>query len=351
MATETENTFPEPAPVQQEPTLQPAGLSDAVYTVLEGFTLPNDVRKILETAFYGPASTPHPAQQQEPVMWVTVEKGVCASTISANFRHIPDGQYQLYAGPLQNDVVAAIATLKTLGYVYDESKTCREGEQWVAPQPAQQERCYLCDCTGDVHSADGEWRGECPYCNPSEKDPCPHCRTVLGWLVSNEEGDDAFVNNASALAGRHYKGGDPIALGRVLGHIKSLPEERTDYAVHLNHCNIGECEGVSKYGDDDCPALVHDALKTKLSRKPAAWANPTDLQNFDMKVRTNGGPLHTVPLFLEASPAYLRRLTPEELRQVWYDDASVEGGTYVDKLRQVETRFIEKNFTQKSVED
>jgi hypothetical protein len=28
-------------------------LRDAVYTVLEGFTLPHDVRKILETAYYG----------------------------------------------------------------------------------------------------------------------------------------------------------------------------------------------------------------------------------------------------------------------------------------------------------
>jgi len=31
--------------------------------------------------------------------------------------------------------------------------------------------------------------------------------------------------------------------------------------------------------------------------EPVAWANPNDLKNFDMKVRTNGGPLHTVPLY------------------------------------------------------
>ena len=36
-------------------------------------------------------------------------------------------------------------------------------------------------------------------------------------------------------------------------------------------------------------------------------------------------------------------LTDEELRQVWYDDAPVEGGTYIDKLRQVETKLKEKN--------
>ena len=77
--------------------------------------------------------------QQEPVAWVTVEKGVCVSTRSANFKNVPDGQHQLYVGPLQNDVLAAISTLKSLGYVYNESKTCKEGEQWIAPQPAQQE--------------------------------------------------------------------------------------------------------------------------------------------------------------------------------------------------------------------
>jgi len=36
-------------------------------------------------------------------------------------------------------------------------------------------------------------------------------------------------------------------------------------------------------------------------------------------------------------------LTDEELRQVWYDDAPVEGGTYIDKLRQVEAKLKEKN--------
>lgn len=81
---------------------------------------------------------PLPPAQQEPVSWVTVKDGICVSTRSANFSHIPDGQCQLYVGPLQNDVVAAIATLKAIGYVYNESKTCKEGEQWVAPQPAPQ---------------------------------------------------------------------------------------------------------------------------------------------------------------------------------------------------------------------
>jgi hypothetical protein len=36
--------------------------------------------------------------------------------------------------------------------------------------------------------------------------------TVIGWLVSNSEGDDEFVNNPSALKGRHYKGHEPVPL-------------------------------------------------------------------------------------------------------------------------------------------
>ena len=45
------------------------------------------------------------------------------------------------------------------------------------------------------------------------------------------------------------------------------------------------------------------------SNKPVAWVNPNDLQNFDMKVRTNGGPLHTVPLY--TSPPARKPLTDE----------------------------------------
>ena len=69
---------------------------------------------------------------QEPVAWVTVEDGKCISTRSADFRHIADGQYQLYVGPLAYEVPAAIKTLEALGYVYEG------GEQWAAPtaQPA-----------------------------------------------------------------------------------------------------------------------------------------------------------------------------------------------------------------------
>jgi hypothetical protein len=44
----------------------------------------------------------------------------------------------------------------------------------------------------------------------------------------------------------------------------------------------------------------------KVVQEPVAWANPNDLKNFDMKVRTNGGPLHTLPLCLCTPPAAQR---------------------------------------------
>ena len=68
---------------------------------------------------------------------------------------------------------------------------------------------------------------------------------------------------------------------------KAAPvQERTDYAVHLNHCNIGECEGVCKYLDDDCPALKHADMKAKWDRStpPAAkqWTGLSDDAKLDL---------------------------------------------------------------------
>lgn len=37
-------------------------------------------------------------------------------------------------------------------------------------------------------------------------------RRFAGWLVSDSEGDDEFINNPTALHGRHYKGGAPLLL-------------------------------------------------------------------------------------------------------------------------------------------
>lgn len=49
--------------------------------------------------------------------------------------------------------------------------------------------------------------------------------------------------------------------------------------------------------------IARAAIEQAEKQEPVAWANPNDLTNFDMKVRTNGGPLHTVPLYT-TSPTY-----------------------------------------------
>jgi len=67
-------------------------------------------------------------------------------------------------------------------------------QEALAKQPAQQERCHLCDCTGDIHSADGEWRGECPYCKqPAQQEPVAWMydwicdgKLLEGWIAHKE---------------------------------------------------------------------------------------------------------------------------------------------------------------------
>jgi hypothetical protein len=58
----------------QEPVAQ--SLKDAVFTVLEGFTLPHDVRKILEAAYYTPPAAPVPVEWMEMATANLVREGV-----------------------------------------------------------------------------------------------------------------------------------------------------------------------------------------------------------------------------------------------------------------------------------
>jgi hypothetical protein len=85
-------------------------------------------------------------------------------------------------------------------------------------------------------------------------------------------------------------------------------------------------------------------------QEPVAWANPNDLKNFDMKVRTNGGPLHTLPLCLCTPPAAQRQwvgLTPDDIRQL--EKENTVGGLHGDYcptwdlIEAVEAKLKEKN--------
>jgi hypothetical protein len=78
-------------------------------------------------------------------------------------------------------------------------------------------------------------------------------------------------------------------------------------------------------------------------QKPVAWANPNDLKNFDMKVRTNGGPLHTVPLCLCTPPAAQRQwvgLTHDEFIDLCEEAGNFGSGSLI---RHIEAKLKEKN--------
>jgi hypothetical protein len=75
---------------KQEPAQEPESLRDAVFTVLEGFTLPQDARKILEAAYY----TEPPAQ--EPVL--ALAPGYCKNCKDYTIEE------PLYAQPEQEPV-------------------------------------------------------------------------------------------------------------------------------------------------------------------------------------------------------------------------------------------------------
>jgi hypothetical protein len=64
--------------------------------------------------------------------------------------------------------------------------------------------------------------------------------------------------------------------------------------------------------------------------QPVAWANPKDLKNFDMKVRTNGSPLHTVALCLCTPPA-AQPAVQEPIGEVRNGEAYFYNGMYTNK--------------------
>jgi hypothetical protein len=75
-------------------------------------------------------------------------------------------------------------------------------------------------------------------------------------------------------------------------------------------------------------------------QEPVAWANPNDLKNFDMKVRTNGGPLHTLPLCLCTPPAAKRQwvgLSDEEMQALW------DRYAHMEMMRAIEAKLKELN--------
>jgi hypothetical protein len=86
-------------------------------------------------------------------------------------------------------------------------------------------------------------------------------------------------------------------------------------AWHLIDRHADGWSDVAKMMAEWLAANTPTAVRPAPVQEPVAWANPNDLKNFDMKVRTNGGPLHTLPLCLCTPPAAQRQwvgLTDEQ---------------------------------------
>lgn len=94
----------------------------------------------------------------------------------------------------------------------------------------------------------------------------------------------------------------------------------------------------------DHDIVIADALKAaekalgQPEQEPVAWANRNDLQNFDMKVRANGGPLHTVPLYTSPKAKPWVGLTDVEIMDCWPFETRIEFARWIEaKLKERNT--------------
>jgi hypothetical protein len=89
------------------------------------------------------------------------------------------------------------------------------------------------------------------------------------------------------------------------------------------------------------------ALVAAAKQEPVAWANPNDLQNFDMKVRTSGGPLHTVPLCL-CAPAPQQE---PKYKVAFVDDQHPNGVPLAQWCNPQQPNHTEPSQTQQAMDD
>ena len=101
-------------------------------------------------------------------------------------------------------------------------------------------------------------------------------------------------------------------------------------------------------GDVDAVNMSQERVDetAKGEHEPVAWANAADLQNFDMRVRTNRDHYHTVPLYTSPPKKEWVGLTEEEIKKIakkhkWH------GGNVEPHLmsvfRSLEAKLKEKN--------
>lgn len=125
----------------------------------------------------------------------------------------------------------------------------------------EQERCHLCDSTGDIHGLDGEWRGECPYCRPqppvveecltdelkprfSAHDDAERLKSVARGMSYNDHGEAVWKHTLMEIAVRLESGGyaapQPPALEQQVEQESTCKESlqvEQEPVAWLHQCN------------------------------------------------------------------------------------------------------------------
>ena len=83
----------------------------------------------------------------------------------------------------------------------------RAGVASVAQQPQAEERCQYCDGTGDVHSIDGQWRGECHCQKQPQAEAVPDAMKVVLEAMRSDP-DYAWSWHCNVAMAFYDAGGD-----------------------------------------------------------------------------------------------------------------------------------------------
>lgn len=98
-------------------------------------------------------------------------------------------------------------------------RALEENESLKAQQPQAEKRCQYCDGTGDVHSIDGQWRGECHCQKQPQAEAVPQAAEFY-WLVEH-------FDIANKSTGHYYTG--KVGIGdRVLTTMDPRQAQRYD---------------------------------------------------------------------------------------------------------------------------
>ncbi|HET8687642.1 MAG TPA: hypothetical protein VFM18_13405 [Methanosarcina sp.] len=110
---------------------------------------------------------------------------------SANAKELATALRELEVGRNYDTVLSKAADeLERLSGIEDIADNLQDICDKQAIKLGKRESCSLCDCTGDIHDATGEWRGTCPYCSPDLKplvDALKDCLESVQWRIRAHE--------------------------------------------------------------------------------------------------------------------------------------------------------------------